>query len=196
MLTTRDDVLQFSGFQLFPSHRKLIGSAGEIALRAKSFDVLIYLAKSPGRVISKTELLDAIWPDVTVSDESLERCISDIRAALSDSNRSILKTVSRRGYILAADVERAATVSLVPRQRSRVLIAALGVLFLLASLLLFRVLLPQPDRPQLLAVLPIHNASGQKSQDYFADGLTEDLTATLTRLKSIGSRRCRVIRKV
>lgn len=186
MQQPKDDILQFAGFQLSASHRKLTGPSGEIDLRAKSLDVLIYLAASPGRVISKTELLDAIWPDVTVSDESLERCISDIRAALADHDRKILKTVARRGYILAADVGTVAAVSETPRKRLRPAYAALAALGVVAVLLIGRVLMPQQEEPRLLAVLPIDNASGQAEQDYFADGLTEDIIATLARLKSIG----------
>ena len=186
MQQTTDDVFQFAGFQLSPVHRTLTGGSGEIALRAKSLDVLIYLARAPGRVIPKTELLDAVWPDVTVSDESLERCISDIRAALSDQDRKILKTVARRGYILAADVERPAGKAIQPPKRNWTIPAALGVLALFVALIIASVLAPEPDHPQMLAVLPIHNASSLAEQDYFADGLTEDITAALTRLRSIG----------
>jgi TolB-like protein/DNA-binding winged helix-turn-helix (wHTH) protein len=181
-----DALLQFAGFQLSTTHRKLTGSSGEIPLRAKSLDVLIHLASSAGRVVSKTELLDAIWPDVTVSDESLERCISDIRAALSDHDRKILKTVPRRGYVLAADVEKLDAAPSVPRKRLWPVYTAGAALVLFVLLAFARFSIPQPDHPQLLAILPIKNASGQADQDYFADGLTEDLIATLARARSIG----------
>jgi TolB-like protein/DNA-binding winged helix-turn-helix (wHTH) protein len=180
------DTLHFAGFQLTPSLRRLVGANGEISLRAKSLDVLIYLATSPGRVISKTELLDAIWPDVTVSDESLERCISDIRAAISDDERKIVKTVARRGYVFATDVENLPAVSQPSRRQAWKIYAALAAAVLLVGLVAWRSLMPQLERPQLLAVLPLQNASGQAGQDYFADGLTEDIASTLTRLKSVG----------
>jgi TolB-like protein/DNA-binding winged helix-turn-helix (wHTH) protein len=186
MSQANDDTLHFAGFQLSPSLRKLSAVAGEIELRAKSFDVLLYLAASPGRVISKTELLDAIWPDVTVSDESLERCISDIRAAISDDDRKIVKTVARRGYILAADVKSSPTFENVPQRKAWLPYVALSVAVLLGILFSYRMLTPLAERPQLLAVLPLQNASGQASQVYFADGLTEDIASTLTRLKSVG----------
>lgn len=186
MQQAQDDILHFAGFQLYPSHRRLTGASGEITLRAKSLDVLIHLAKSAGRVVSKDELLDTIWPDVTVSDESLERCVSDIRAALSDHDRKLVKTVARRGYILATDVEKRAKSPPLPGQQNRFAYAAVAVLVLVAGLVLARFMMPQSDRLQLLAVLPIHNSSGQASQDYFAEGLTEDIAATLTRLGSIG----------
>ena len=190
--------LHFAGFVLSPLHRKLTGASGEIPLRAKSLDVLMYLANSPGRVISKAEVLEAIWPDVTVSDESLERCISDIRAALSDQDRKILKTVARRGYVLAAEVERrnvqaaeggeAVAAHRVPGRGWSFIIRS-GAVALVAAVLawgLAHYFTRVPDHPRLLAVLPIQNASGQEERDYFAEGLTEELTHTLTRLRSIG----------
>ncbi len=202
-----DDILRFAGFELSPAHRRLTGSSGDIPLRAKSLDVLIYLAASSGRVVPKSELLDAVWPDVTVSDESLERCISDIRAALSDSSRQILKTVPRRGYIVAVDVEKRPVEAVRPEagadrsgaganmpaaghprphSRFRYIYAALALVALLAVAVAASFWKPQAESLQLLAVLPIQNTSGQTDHDYFAEGLTEDLTATLTRLRTIG----------
>jgi DNA-binding winged helix-turn-helix (wHTH) protein len=104
VLNNMSDSIRFDRFEITPARRQLSGPLGDIDLRAKSFDVLLHLINSAGRVVSKNELLDAVWPDVTVTDESLERCVSDIRAALSDDQRKILKTVSRRGYLFAAEV--------------------------------------------------------------------------------------------
>ena len=186
MQQAKDDILQFASFELSPSHRRLVGASGEVALRAKSLDVLIYLVRSSGRLVSKKELLDEIWPDVTVSDESLERCISDIRAALSDHDRKILKTVARRGYILAVDVETQATDQPLPRKRNLQTYGALGVFVALVLIALVSFWKPQVEQVQLLAVLPIQNASGQPEQDYFSEGVTEELAATFTRLRTIG----------
>ena len=148
MQQARDDVLRFAGFELSPSHRRLTGAAGDISLRAKSLDVLIYLATSSGRIVPKAELLEAMWPDVIVSDESLERCVSDIRSALSDHDRTILKTVARRGYILAVDVERLAADQPSPRKRSWQSYAALGMLAVLVLTMFARFWEPQADQPQ------------------------------------------------
>jgi adenylate cyclase len=76
----------------------------EIRLRHKSFDVLIHLARNPGRVVSKDELIEAVWPNVFVTENSLVQCISDIRVALNDDDQKILKTISGRGYQFAAPV--------------------------------------------------------------------------------------------
>lgn len=186
MQKAREDSIRFAGFSLSPSYRKLSGPSGEIFLRAKSLDVLIYLAERPGKVVSKTELLDAIWPDVTVSDESLERCISDIRAAISDQERRILKTVARRGYILAVQVDSAIQEPAVQHRTSKVLAVSLFAVLAVAIALFTLLSRPQADQPQLLAVLPLQNVSGNPDADYFSEGLTEDLVTTLTRLKTVG----------
>src|SRR5205814_927314 len=57
-----------------------------------------------GRLVPKDELIKAVWPNVIVTDESLARCISDVRLALHDQHQQIVKTVPRRGYMLAASV--------------------------------------------------------------------------------------------
>src|SRR4029453_15863344 len=68
----------------------------EIELRPKSFGVLRFLVENAGRLVPKDEIIKAVWPEVTVTDESLTRCVSDIRFALEDADQNIIKTVSRR----------------------------------------------------------------------------------------------------
>ena len=81
------------------------GSA-EVKLRPKSFQVLRYLAERAGRLVTREELLAAIWPDVVVTDESLTKCIADVRKALNDNSQEIIRTVARRGYVFTAPVTR------------------------------------------------------------------------------------------
>src|ERR1700738_5180834 len=76
----------------------------EIELRPKSFELLHYLVTNAGRLIAKDELISAVWPNVIVSDDSLAQCVSDVRHALNDPDRRIIKTVPRRGYLFAAPV--------------------------------------------------------------------------------------------
>src|SRR3954447_16563910 len=76
----------------------------EIALRPKSFEVLRYLAESGGRLVTKEEMLQAIWPRVVVGDESLAQCVSEVRHALADAGQEIIRTVPRRGYRFMAQV--------------------------------------------------------------------------------------------
>ena len=75
-----------------------------IDLRPKSFEVLRYLVENAGRLVSKDELIQAIWPNVNVADESVARCVSDVRQALNDTEQRFIKTVPRRGYRFAAAI--------------------------------------------------------------------------------------------
>jgi DNA-binding winged helix-turn-helix (wHTH) protein/tetratricopeptide (TPR) repeat protein len=97
---TAESSLQFEGFTLDVNRLRLTGPSGRVDLRRKSFDVLRYLAEHAGRVVGKDDLMHAVWPDVTVSDESLTQCISEIRRALGDKGQRIIKTVARRGYLV------------------------------------------------------------------------------------------------
>jgi ABC-type uncharacterized transport system substrate-binding protein/DNA-binding winged helix-turn-helix (wHTH) protein len=103
--------LQFSSFTLDLGRLCLFGPSGQEALRPKSFDVLRYLVAHPRRVISKDELIKAVWPNVIVTDESLTRCISDVRHALCDASQQIIKTVPKRGYLLDLEVSVLDTVT-------------------------------------------------------------------------------------
>ena len=76
----------------------------EVQLRPKSFDVLRYLAEHAGRLVSKDELIHAVWPDLFVTEDSVVQCIGDIRAALRDDAHRIIKTVPRRGYLFTAEL--------------------------------------------------------------------------------------------
>jgi adenylate cyclase len=96
--------LQFSSFILDLDRLRLRGPDGEADLRPKSFEVLRYLVEHSGRVVGKEEVIKAVWPNVTVTDESLTRCISDVRHALGDTSQQIIKTVPRRGYLLDLQV--------------------------------------------------------------------------------------------
>ena len=81
--------------------------AEDVALRPKAFEVLHYLAKNAGRLVAKEELYDAVWPDVTVSDDSIAQCIRELRNKLGDGDHSLIRTVPRRGYLLDAMVSTA-----------------------------------------------------------------------------------------
>jgi len=104
MLTHVQKILRFGDFTINPNTASLCCAGRQVPLRPKSFDVLLYLARNPGRVVSKDELMQSVWANVFVTDNSLVQCISDIRAALADDNQAVLKTIARRGYLFAATV--------------------------------------------------------------------------------------------
>src|ERR1700686_262227 len=98
-------VLRFSGFELDRLRSELRGPDGEaIKLRPKTLGMLALFAANAGRVLSKQELMDAVWPNVHVGDDSLFQCIREIRTALGDDQRQLIKLVSGRGYLFEAEV--------------------------------------------------------------------------------------------
>jgi DNA-binding winged helix-turn-helix (wHTH) protein/tetratricopeptide (TPR) repeat protein len=106
-------VLCFAGFELDTERARLRGPGGEaIRLRPKSFDMLQLFATNSGRVLSKQDLIDAIWPNIHVGDDSLFQCIREIRTALGDDQRQLIKLVSGRGYLFEADVSAGPAASL------------------------------------------------------------------------------------
>jgi TolB-like protein len=132
-----------------------------IDLRPKSFEVLRYLVANAGRLVSKDELSQAIWPTVVASDESLTRCVSDVRQALADGERGIIKTVPRRGYLFAASVSiRAPATATAAKAHA-----------------------PGPRRS--LVVLPFTNLGGGEQWDHFVDSVTGSLTTDLSKVPGL-----------
>ena len=154
MDSSAKNVLQFGRFTLDPARGRLSADGQDID--PKSFDVLRYLAENADRLLSKEEIVDAIWPNVVVSDDSLARCMSDVRLALGDAEQCLIKTIPPRGYIFAVPVARP--------------VGGAGP--------------PLPDRPSV-AVLPFTNLSGDPQQDYFTDGISEDLVTSLSKFASL-----------
>src|SRR5712691_11149331 len=93
-------VLRFDRFALDLARGCLRVGDQDIDLRPKAFEVLRYLAENAGRLVSKQELYDAVWPNVTVCDGSLVQCIRELRHKLGDDHHRLIKTMSRRGYLL------------------------------------------------------------------------------------------------
>src|SRR5215475_6961385 len=120
MQAVGEEVLRFAGFTLDLRRGCVRDDDREIELRPKSFAVLKYLVENAGRLIGKDELINAIWPSVTVTDESVTHCISDVRRALADNDRRLVRTVARRGYLFTATVSRVGDqVSATPCDRLR-----------------------------------------------------------------------------
>lgn len=98
------EIYSFDAFKLDLTRGSLLRGGTELKLRPKSFDVLKYLAENYGRLVSKDELIEAVWRETAVTDDSLVQCLKDIRNALGDQSQTIIKTVPRRGYIFEKDV--------------------------------------------------------------------------------------------
>ena len=103
-------MIRFAGYELDPQRGELRGHDGEpIKLRPKSFALLQMFATSGRRILSKQELIGAIWPNVHVGEDSLFQCIRDIRGALGDDRRELVRLISGRGYLFDTDVSSEST---------------------------------------------------------------------------------------
>jgi len=108
---------RFDRFRLELKRGVLLCEGDERPLRPKSFALLSYLVAHPGRLLSRDELLEAVWPDRVVSEDSLTQCLVEIRRALDDDDKRILRTVPKRGVLLDTPVEVADPVSGAVRSR-------------------------------------------------------------------------------
>src|SRR5437660_11173037 len=99
MQTLSHGTRSFDGFTLDLTRGCLLRGTQEIKLPPKPYDALKYLVENPGRLISKRELIEALWPDTAVTDDSLVLCSREVRRALGDQAQQIIKSVPRRGYI-------------------------------------------------------------------------------------------------
>jgi TolB-like protein len=102
---TESSVHRFGSYALDLRTGKVAGPAGDLLLRPKAHALLTYLAKNPGRVVPKSELLEAVWPNVYVQEDSLTQAIAEVRRALAD-DATLLRNVPRRGYMLTGNAER------------------------------------------------------------------------------------------
>src|SRR5580693_2586663 len=98
-------IVRFGDFELDVSERTLTRAGIPVAVSPKAFDLLVLLAEQPGKLRTKHELLDAIWPDTAVEEATLGRHISDLRKALGNEQRYI-ETVTRHGYRFLVEARR------------------------------------------------------------------------------------------
>lgn len=144
-MTPLSDPFQVAGFSVDPARNRLAGPDGAIAIEPKIMDLLCVLAAAPGRVFSRTELIDLVWGTQYGADESLTRAVSQLRKLLGDSREEprIVETISKRGYRLIAPVTlspaasgtAAAPVPAAPKMRYG--LAAALVLVLVAGFAIF-----------------------------------------------------------
>ncbi len=99
---------QFGEFTLDIARGCLLCAGAEIKLRPKVYETLRYLVAHPGQLIGKQELMQAVWPNAFVTDDSLVQCALELRRALQDGGQQLLKTVPRRGYVFTASVTQLA----------------------------------------------------------------------------------------
>lgn len=174
-----------AGFSLNPETEALLDPDGKpVPLRPQSARVLAILAERSGSLVTKNELMQRVWTDTHVTDDSLVQCISEIRKALGPDSGSLLKTIPKQGYRL--DVEGSADRGAGGRRPARLYLAAVLLIAAgaVAALLMSRPG-PKPMAPQSIAVMPFENASGDDDQAYYSDGLSEELIVNLSQISDL-----------
>ena len=148
-----EGVISFGRVRLDLARRELRRDQRLVRLGSRARDILCVLAAAGGKVVTKDELMERVWAGVVVEENNLQVHISALRKALEgDGNgESWIVTVPGRGYRLLRPREPPAADDPTPGRS-----------------------LPVADKPSL-AVLPFHNLSGDAEQEYFADGMVEEI---------------------
>ncbi|HEX4367415.1 MAG TPA: winged helix-turn-helix domain-containing protein [Rhodopila sp.] len=157
---------RFGGSLLDLRRGVLVVNGAERPLRPKSFALLQHLAERAGQLVGRDEIMEAVWPGTFVTEDSITQCIRDIRRALGDEDAHFLRTLPRRGYMLAIANAPAAEHQPEPMSDS-------GKLPSLPA-----------GRPMVI-VLPFENIGGDLEHRYFADGLRADLVTDLTHFQEL-----------
>jgi adenylate cyclase len=169
--------IRFEGFRLDRGCLFRIDQDGEgapVALGPRAFNLLSLLVDRKGELVSKEEIMKAVWPGRVVEEANLNVQISKLRHIL-DQNReqgSCIQTIPGRGYCFVGVVE--------PKPKGRSVIPPIAVAALEGS----HTRLPLPNRPSI-AVLPFKNMSSDPEQEYFSDGIAEDIITALSRYPSL-----------
>ena len=190
----------FGEFTLDLERGALLRRGVDVELRPKSFEVLRVLVERHGRLVTKQELLDAVWGRVVVTEGSVAKCLIDIRRAIEDRTQQLIKTVPRRGYIFDAPVaseDLPALQETVAAQRARaafirpwILAAAFGVVASIAvwlgSVATQGDGVPQPAaETPAIAVLPFVDLSEAQDYEYLADGVAEEILDLLADVPAV-----------
>ena len=147
--------ISFAGFTLRSRDRALVGPDGPVDLSARSFDILSLLVERPGDVVAKADLLERVWSGLTVEDNTLQVHMSALRKAVGPA---LIVTVHGRGY------------KYVGPPPSKV---AAGAAEAVAA--------RRPGRRPVVLVMPLENLSGDPNQQFFSDGITDDIIDRLSR---------------
>jgi TolB-like protein/DNA-binding winged helix-turn-helix (wHTH) protein len=194
---------EFGKFRLDAQKRTLQQGQGSVALTPKAFHILLILVESAGRVVGKDELMATVWADSFVEESNLTQTIFVLRKALGQArDQGYILTVPGRGYRFTADVKTIAEPPLANAPSSAssdaagssagsetirrswpVLLVVAGVLSL-AIAAYFKWFRPRPVSVgrTMLAVMPFQNLTGDPTQEYFSDGMTEEMISQLGRL--------------
>ena len=203
---TQKHLLRFGSYTLDVEERVLFRDGQPVALPPKDIETLLLLVERAGHIVEKDELLERVWPGVFVEEGNLSRRIFNLRQVLGDSSdgRPHIETIPKRGYRFNASLledavigsagnaaahvaePTPATPSVIFKKRLWLWPLVSSLALAVTAIMLSRYFWPPsqpPSQKVMLAVLPFENLSGDQKEDYFADGLTEEMIAQLGELQ-------------
>lgn len=154
-------IYRFADCALDDSQRELRRAGQNVPIEPQVFDLLLLLVRRPDTLVLRSDLVDAVWGGRFISDATIDSRIATARRAIGDSGseQALIRTVPRRGFRFVATVSVDPSADPNPRP-------------------------PLPDKPSI-AVLPFQNMSGDPEQEYFADGMVEEIITALSRFKEL-----------
>lgn len=163
----------FEDYLLDLDRRELSRGADAIATGPQAFDLLVYLVRNRERVVGKDDLLDAVWDGRIVSESTLTSHINAVRKAVGDNGEEqrLIRTIARKGFRFVGDVREIRSSNGFGALRTGILNSDEPPAHALAL----------PDKPSI-AALPFLNLSDDPEQEYFADGIVEDIISALSRI--------------
>jgi transcriptional activator of cad operon len=195
-------VWRVGDWRVDPTSDQLSRDGGKaVRIDAQALRLLLYLADRPGEVVSIDELLDHVWSGVTVSSDSVYQAVTSLRRLLGDDAKqpAYIATVPRRGYRMVAAVTpwTEAEANTAPfrgyapapaRRRSSVWLAAFATLAVAAAVtaaIVYRVKAANVRADRSVAVVPFLDLTEDMREEYFADGITEELIDKLTKVPGL-----------
>jgi adenylate cyclase len=156
------EAVRFDRFVLHFARGVLLSIDGqEVTLRPKAFALLRLFVENAGRLLDHDTIVQAVWAGRIISDDGITQCVRDIRRALGDDRHQILRTIPRRGYVLAAEVTNSSD-RLAPVCHTSQF----------------------ADKPSV-AVFPFANLSNDLGHEFFSDGIASDIIIELSRNRSL-----------
>src|SRR5215472_7952851 len=208
-----NELYEFGPFQLDARERRLSREGQPIAITPKAFETLLVLVQHPGHLMLKGELMRAVWPDSFVEEVNLSQSISTLRRALGDTAHEsrYIATVPGKGYRFIPEVSsvppsKAGRASLVIEERSPIVIeqprslhspTMIAGTVALAGIIVFgayyfgktnharTVVASIPPPISSIAVLPLENLSNDPKQEYFVEGMTDEIITDLAQLPGL-----------
>jgi TolB-like protein len=167
--------LSFADYTLDVDRRELCCGSTMVDVEPQVFDLLHYLVQNCDRVVSKDDLIAAVWGGRVVSDSTIASRINAARKALGDSGQAqkLIRTITRKGVRFVGDVRTVTEGEELVHAAGPALNRSQGPV---------RRAVPPLDRPAI-AVLPFANMSGEPEQDYFSDGISEDIITALSKMR-------------